>query len=140
MAVTEVDEAADPFGSTDPRERLGGIRSSRGPALPRGRRSSSATADPVVRWHATVALGDIGHRDGLETLVAVSEGAIPFVRAHAAIGLGQLGAERGLEAVERSQATSSRVRRRWRARRSGRSSRRVRRGAERSGQRGGAWT
>lgn len=80
--------------------RAGGSPSRSGSSATRAA-SPSSDADPVVRWHAAVALGDIGHPDGLETLVALTEDGVPFVRAHAAIGLAEIGDERGLEAVER---------------------------------------
>ena len=58
-----------------------------------------------VRWHATVALGDVSHEQDVETLIDRTEDEIPFVRAHAAIALSEIGSPKGLEAVERLAAS-----------------------------------
>ena len=62
-------------------------------------------ANGEVRWHATVALGDLSDQQGVETLIACTEDEIPFVRAHAAIALSEIGSPKGLDAVERLAAS-----------------------------------
>ena len=57
--------------------------------------------DAQVRWHATVALGDLRDERATDALMARTTDEVPFVRAHAAIGLTQTGGTAGLEAVRK---------------------------------------
>lgn len=58
-------------------------------------------SDAQVRWHATVALGDLRDERATDALMARITDEVPFVRAHAAIGLTQTGSPAGLEAVRK---------------------------------------
>lgn len=55
----------------------------------------------MVRWHAAVALGDVGAKSGVQHLAKLIEDEIPFVRAHAAIALAQIGDAACLPYLER---------------------------------------
>lgn len=56
--------------------------------------------DPVVRWHASVSLGDVGLKEGLSSLSRLTKDPVPFVRGHTAIAVAQIGDPNGLPILE----------------------------------------
>jgi HEAT repeat protein len=67
----------------------------------------SEDADPVVRWHAAVALGEAGDARALPFLTVLLRDEVPLVRGHAGVALAQIGAAGALEEL-RAAATRER--------------------------------
>lgn len=61
--------------------------------------------DPVVRWHAALALGEVGGREPILPLRRLLRDEVPFVRGHAAIALAQIGDLDSLAAIRQAAAS-----------------------------------